>query len=145
MENKFTQEEIESAKEIKAEIIAGNIPSLKSVYMAGEICMYEELKPELAALKNENDELRASNEHWEKAHKWEEERRLAGVEEIKRLREASISLLASINPHRNMVLDWRNTVDYIGSKTMPEDKPIIELIKVLREYKALNPTNTEKQ
>ena len=43
--NKFTAEEIKTAKAVKAEMLSGTMPMpLISIYMAGEICMYGEIK-----------------------------------------------------------------------------------------------------
>lgn len=39
----FSEEEIESAKVVRDEIIKGNIDDLKSVYIAGEICMWDSI------------------------------------------------------------------------------------------------------
>lgn len=39
----FTEKEISAAKETRDEIIKGDVPELKSIYMAGEICMWDEL------------------------------------------------------------------------------------------------------
>ena len=44
MNNDFTPEEIEAAKETRAAVIKDNTPELKAVYMAGEICMWDELQ-----------------------------------------------------------------------------------------------------
>jgi hypothetical protein len=45
----FTQEEVETAKRALKVIIEEDIPELKSVYIAGEICMWNELQPLLAS------------------------------------------------------------------------------------------------
>lgn len=42
--DKFTKEEIEAAKTSRDFIVNSGIKELQSIYMAGEICMYEELK-----------------------------------------------------------------------------------------------------
>lgn len=42
--NNFAPKEIEAAKAVKEQIINGDISELKSVYMAGEICMWDELQ-----------------------------------------------------------------------------------------------------
>ena len=45
MEKKFTDEEIKAARSVRDEIITGNMPDeIKSVYMAGEIVMWDELQ-----------------------------------------------------------------------------------------------------
>ena len=49
----FTKEEIEIAKQVRQQIIDDNISELKSVYMAGEICMWDELQYEIADLKDQ--------------------------------------------------------------------------------------------
>lgn len=44
MTNNFTKEEVETAKNVRKEILSGDMPDeLKAVYMAGEICMFEDL------------------------------------------------------------------------------------------------------
>lgn len=40
----FNDEEIKAAKATREAIISGNISELKSVYMAGEICMWDEMQ-----------------------------------------------------------------------------------------------------
>lgn len=45
--NNFTQEEITSAKAVKQQMLSGSMPNeLISIYMAGEICMWDELQRE---------------------------------------------------------------------------------------------------
>jgi len=45
MKNNFTEEEIKTANQVKSEMLKPETPDeLKAIYMAGEICMYEELK-----------------------------------------------------------------------------------------------------
>ena len=46
----FTQEEIKTAKQIKHEIVKGDEDNLKSILMAGEICMRDELQEEKSRL-----------------------------------------------------------------------------------------------
>lgn len=43
----FTQEEIETAKRMRATIIKENVEELKAVYMAGEIVMWDEMQTKL--------------------------------------------------------------------------------------------------
>lgn len=47
----FTEEEVESAKNTRDAIIKGNISELKSIYVAGEIVMWDELQEK----QKEND------------------------------------------------------------------------------------------
>ena len=42
--NDFTEEEIIAAKETRDAIIKERIPELVSIYMAGEICMWDEIQ-----------------------------------------------------------------------------------------------------
>ena len=42
--NKFTKEEIKTAKEVKDTIIREDVEELKAIYMAGEICMWDEIQ-----------------------------------------------------------------------------------------------------
>lgn len=44
LKNMFTQEEILAAQAARKVIVEGNISELKSVYIAGEICMWDELR-----------------------------------------------------------------------------------------------------
>lgn len=41
---KFTNEEIKAAKQTRDVIISNNIEELKAIYMAGEICMWDEMQ-----------------------------------------------------------------------------------------------------
>lgn len=43
----FTKEELESAHATKDTIIKTNVDELKAVYMAGEICMWDEMQDEI--------------------------------------------------------------------------------------------------
>lgn len=45
--NQFTSEEIRAAQETRDLIISEGTQELKSIYMAGEICMHEEIKSQL--------------------------------------------------------------------------------------------------
>ena len=56
--NSFTKEEIETANQVRIEVLQGQIPELKGTYMAGEICMHEELRHRIEALTKENDRLK---------------------------------------------------------------------------------------
>jgi len=40
----FTDEEIKIAKQTRETVISTDVPELKAVYMAGEICMWDELR-----------------------------------------------------------------------------------------------------
>lgn len=40
----FTEEQVRAAKQCRDTIIAEDIDELKSIYMAGEICMWDEMK-----------------------------------------------------------------------------------------------------
>ena len=42
--NNFTKEELRAAKETRETIIKEGIPELASIYMAGEICMWDEMQ-----------------------------------------------------------------------------------------------------
>lgn len=44
MENKFTNEEIKTAKQVQKQIFESDSKELKAVYMAGEICMWLEMQ-----------------------------------------------------------------------------------------------------
>jgi hypothetical protein len=46
---KFTEEEIRIAKQTRAVIVNENIEELKAIYMAGEICMWDELQQKQAS------------------------------------------------------------------------------------------------
>ena len=56
--NSFTKEEIETANQVRLEVLQGQIPELKGTYMAGEICMHEELRHRIEALTKENERLK---------------------------------------------------------------------------------------
>ena len=69
---KFTNEEIKAAKQTRDAIISNNIEELKAIYMAGEICMWDELQQKKAMdykktleqvmdLLNNAEELNMSN------------------------------------------------------------------------------------
>lgn len=47
MTKEFTEEEIKAAKSVKQTIIKERIPEVQSVYMAGEICMWDETRNKL--------------------------------------------------------------------------------------------------
>lgn len=48
----FTSEEVKAAKQTRQVIIDENIMELKAVYMAGEICMLDELQGKVKAYLN---------------------------------------------------------------------------------------------
>lgn len=56
--NNFTEEEVKAAKSTRQVIIEENVPELKSIYIAGEICMWDELKSQLQTKDKEIEELR---------------------------------------------------------------------------------------
>ena len=41
----FTKEDVVAAQAIKATILAGDVSELKSIFMAGQICMWEDMRP----------------------------------------------------------------------------------------------------
>ena len=67
--NQFTEEEIKTAKEARRVIIEEDVPEIKSVYMAGEIVMWGEMKDEAMKfaewiLKNATPETRQGQDGW---------------------------------------------------------------------------------
>lgn len=68
--NNFTEEEVRAAKKTRDAIINGSISEeLKSVYMAGEICMWDELRkshpsPPEGALNGYSPELKEKLYEW---------------------------------------------------------------------------------
>lgn len=46
----FTEEEVKAAKATREAIIKGDVAELKSIYMAGEICMWDEMQSRQAAV-----------------------------------------------------------------------------------------------
>jgi len=57
---KFSPEEIKAAKSVKDRALNEHSSQwFKSLYMAGEICMWDELQSEITALTAENEKLKA--------------------------------------------------------------------------------------
>lgn len=63
----FTKEEIKTAKAVRKDLIASKQNTLKGIYMAGEICMWDEnkkyideLEVKVKALDEENKKLKES-------------------------------------------------------------------------------------
>lgn len=50
--NNFTDQEVKSAKATRDAIINEEISELQSVYMAGEICMWDEMRAEIERLRS---------------------------------------------------------------------------------------------
>lgn len=53
----FTEEEVKAAKATRDQLVKERIPEIQSIYMAGEICMWDEMQPILAAKQAELDRL----------------------------------------------------------------------------------------
>jgi hypothetical protein len=54
----FSKEEIEVAKSMRDAIIKEGVSELKSIYMAGEIVMWDELSQQTVSLQKEVEELK---------------------------------------------------------------------------------------
>ena len=52
----FSQEEVFAAKQVRNAIINSDAEELKSIYMAGEICMWDELQQKYLKLIKEETE-----------------------------------------------------------------------------------------
>lgn len=59
----FTEEEIKTAKITRGQIIRNDIKTLKAIYMAGEICMWDEMQPKVEKLEKElNESIKERND-----------------------------------------------------------------------------------
>lgn len=118
----FTPEEIKAAKQVRDEIINGDISEFKSIYMAGEIVMWDEMKQTIEGLQADRDEEIELREREYNVSK----RRLEIINQL----ESQLSALQS-NQEREWVSVRQKVGDilYEGNGTASGAEEVLEYLK----------------